>query len=341
MTPLKEQAREWLGPLYEPLRAYFWSVASIQQRISVFWLFTAILTATALYLYRDRKAHPFTWRGLRAYLFPIHVFAHPSAVGDYKLFVVNKAVFLFGLGALAVSADSVQAYVHTLLRDELGAAPWTVSAGMGVHLAFALASLLAYEVGYFWAHYLGHKVPVLWEFHKLHHSAEVLTPFTSYREHPVDILIQFSVQGTLMGAVAAGFTWAFPGAEVATVWGINVVYLPFHWIANLRHSHIWLAFGPRLSRVLSSPAQHQIHHSSAPQHRDVNFANMFAFLDHFAGTLYVAPKDPEPIVLGIGAVTQPFPSLTKMYLAPFAGAAGRIVQWYAKPQGGGDVADDA
>jgi len=28
-----------------------------------------------------------------------------------------------------------------------------------------------------------HQVPVLWAIHKVHHSAEVLTPLTRYREH--------------------------------------------------------------------------------------------------------------------------------------------------------------
>ena len=32
-----------------------------------------------------------------------------------------------------------------------------------------------------WAHYLQHRVPILWELHKVHHSAEVMTPITSGR----------------------------------------------------------------------------------------------------------------------------------------------------------------
>ena len=35
---------------------------------------------------------------------------------------------------------------------------------------------LSYELGYWFNHWLSHKVPVLWEFHKVHHSATVLTP---------------------------------------------------------------------------------------------------------------------------------------------------------------------
>ena len=44
----------------------------------------------------------------------------------------------------------------------------------------------AYELGYWFNHHwLSHKVPLLWEFHKVHHNAEVLTPLTNFRLHPV------------------------------------------------------------------------------------------------------------------------------------------------------------
>jgi sterol desaturase/sphingolipid hydroxylase (fatty acid hydroxylase superfamily) len=36
-----------------------------------------------------------------------------------------------------------------------------------------------------------HRIPVLWEFHKVHHSAEVLTPISLYRAHPVDTWFSF------------------------------------------------------------------------------------------------------------------------------------------------------
>src|SRR4029453_5732873 len=41
------------------------------------------------------------------------------------------------------------------------------------------------SLGYWFNHWLSHKVPLLWEFHKVHHNAEVLTPLTNFRVHPV------------------------------------------------------------------------------------------------------------------------------------------------------------
>ena len=44
---------------------------------------------------------------------------------------------------------------------------------------------LAYELGYWLNHYLSHRIAFLWEFHKVHHSATVLTPLTNFRVHPI------------------------------------------------------------------------------------------------------------------------------------------------------------
>jgi hypothetical protein len=52
-----------------------------------------------------------------------------------------------------------------------------------------LAGFLAYEIAYYIDRYLMHKAPVLWEFHTTHHTAEVLTPLTAFRVHPMDTLI--------------------------------------------------------------------------------------------------------------------------------------------------------
>ena len=44
---------------------------------------------------------------------------------------------------------------------------------------------LAYELGCWFSHWLSHKAPLLWEFHKVHQNAEVLTPLTNFHVHPV------------------------------------------------------------------------------------------------------------------------------------------------------------
>ena len=44
-----------------------------------------------------------------------------------------------------------------------------------------------------------HKIPALWEFHKVHHSAEVMTPLTELRQHPVEIIVVVNLIGLATG----------------------------------------------------------------------------------------------------------------------------------------------
>ncbi len=46
------------------------------------------------------------------------------------------------------------------------------------HLFFTFLVILVYDFGYTSLHFAFHKVPFLWRFHKVHHSAEVLAPLT-------------------------------------------------------------------------------------------------------------------------------------------------------------------
>ncbi|MEC7230725.1 MAG: sterol desaturase family protein, partial [Verrucomicrobiota bacterium] len=36
----------------------------------------------------------------------------------------------------------------------------------------------------YWLHRWLHAIPLLWSFHKVHHSASTLNPFTVFRTHP-------------------------------------------------------------------------------------------------------------------------------------------------------------
>jgi sterol desaturase/sphingolipid hydroxylase (fatty acid hydroxylase superfamily) len=55
---------------------------------------------------------------------------------------------------------------------------------------------------------------------------------------------------------------------------------------------------------LSSPAQHQIHHSVAARHLNTNFARYFSFLDWIAGTLYI-PRTVEELQFGLAEGRDP------------------------------------
>jgi creatinine amidohydrolase/Fe(II)-dependent formamide hydrolase-like protein len=106
--------------------------------------------------------------------------------------------------------------------------------------------------------------------------------------------------------------------EAYTIFGLNIVLFLFYVVGyNLRHSQIWLHFGKWASYIFISPAQHQIHHSTAMKHRDKNFGLIFSFWDRMFGTLYV-PKGYEAIDYGINKEEKnPFKTTWELYVMPF------------------------
>ena len=81
-----------------------------------------------------------------------------------------------------------------------------------------------------------------------------------------------------------------------------------------------LDFGQVIGRVISSPAQHFIHHSTADDHLDKNFAIVFSLWDWMFGTL-VIPK--EKLTLNLGLVNDEhmeYSSVWRLYAMPFVKA---------------------
>src|SRR5947209_5477222 len=85
--------------------------------------------------------------------------------------------------------------------------PYGPPALCGALLIATLAELLAFEFGYWAAHYAFHRIPALWEFHKVHHSAEVMTTFTEMRQHPVEIVVFMNVMAFCTGVTFGLVTW--------------------------------------------------------------------------------------------------------------------------------------
>ena len=299
----------------------------------IYWLYLvwALVIAAGVYLVRQRRREPAgdgdRPRNLLSFWFPKRIYAHASALVDYKYFFVNRILFPAFLAPFVVGTAAVSAWTAGAIEAAVG--PQTVPLPLGLTGTLLLTALavLAMDAGIFIAHTLQHKVPLLWEFHKVHHSAEVLTPITVYRMHPVDDLLTGTVVGVLTGVVYGVFAYVC-GHDAApfTVLELNAVLFAFYVLGyNLRHSHIWLPYPAALSYILVSPAQHQIHHSKAPKHFDKNMGFIFAFWDYLAGTLYV-PRAYERLDYGLDRDEHhEFDGVWRLYTLPFRKAAALLL----------------
>lgn len=267
--------------------------------------------------------------GVRAPLreiFAREVWGHPSARVDLRWYFVNGMLF----AAMLLPILAVQRSFAGLVAEGLGAlggARGAVRApGAWVGVLMSLAAVVVNDLAVFLPHYAQHRIPLLWQFHKVHHSAEVLTPFTAYRFHPVDDLLNVASVTLIAGAFDGFLLWLYPFELVRlTLYGTNALLFVFYFLGvHLRHSHVWLAYPPALSRILISPAMHQLHHSTDPAHYDKNLGLVFSLWDRVFGTLFI-PHGKPAISYGLGGGEErQFDSVRRLYWLPFRKAGALL-----------------
>lgn len=262
---------------------------------------------------KGREANPV------ADILPRDVYLHRSAVVDYWYFAVNAVLSAVVLAPFAGVPLAVADMASTFLRGAGFAASGTSAASWWVNVLGTLLLVMAADFASFLVHFLFHRIPLLWEFHKVHHSAEVMTPVTVLRMHPVDDLLTLLVGGVLIGVTDSVLRVCIaPNFSPVGLYGIAIFTFLFYVFGyNLRHSHVWVSYGPVLSRIFISPAQHQIHHSKAKRHWNKNYGFMFAVWDWVLGSLYV-PKEQETLEFGLGTKEDgEYSSVVRLYGLPF------------------------
>jgi sterol desaturase/sphingolipid hydroxylase (fatty acid hydroxylase superfamily) len=299
------------------------------------------LAFAALYYVRRRRARgrKVNFRAFVRSIFAKRIILHPSSRLDFRLWAINALVLTTAYGMLAVGGLTFRDLVAGGLTQVFGAhAPliWPVALVMAIA---TLSELLAYELAYWFAHYCFHRFPALWEFHKVHHSAEVMTTLTEMRQHPVEILAFVNLIAVTTGSVFGVLTYAFgPGAHPFTLLNGNIALMLFllSW-GHLRHSHIWIAFPGLAGRLFQSPAHHQIHHSDNPQHFNRNLGFALAVWDGAFGTLYLPPARREAVRFGVGEARGDFDSVAKSFVLPFLRSGEHLARAVSNPGGALDA----
>ena len=309
---------------FEPL-ALAMKLLDPTKRLTLLPLLSAAVFAAFVY-WRTVANGRFEWRAFGRWLLPREIYRHRSTALDLQLTLLlalgkPAKLLLFGLTVAAAGAACAEG-----LRTFVGPAPVKMGDGPLVLALLVVLLFLATDFATYLVHRISHQVPVLWAFHRVHHSAEVLNPLTLMRKHPVYDLIGRLVDLAILAPLYGLILWFWPemlGAAVAlgVKWGFGLFALI---AGNLRHSHVWMDFG-RFERLLVSPAQHQIHHSQAERHWDRNYGEVLAVWDWMFGTLYL-PKEREELRFGLAGEDQPHPNLWRSLAEPFAYA------WRVRPR---------
>lgn len=195
---------------------------------------------------------------------------------DLVFNLVNGALIFLLLG-LPLGLVTSNVSVGLIPMDWL---PWGAAQ---LALAFLLLDFTRY-----WLHYAGHRVPFLWRFHRVHHSAEYLDSTTGLRMHAVDFVQLWAVPFLLFSVLLD--TSTFQPWVVPTAFGIGVVMDAF------QHSNMTFDLSKPWNRawhrLLNNPHFHAWHHTRDGAVCDGNYGNTLLVWDRLFGTDVTRPVLP-------------------------------------------------
>ena len=282
-----------------------------EKRLHIIYLITSMLLA--YYVYQKTKIKT----SFLKYLFHKKIWTSKSAFLDYSLFFFNSLIKIIFIGPYIIIGFYIAYHTNEYMLLVFG----FPENSLGITQTIILYTITITVVGDFATyiiHFFMHKIPILWEFHKIHHSATSLNPITQYRIHPVELIVNNIRSIIVFGLITGIFDYlSAHSIDKLLFLGANAFHFIFLLLgANLRHSHVKLKYPKYLEFLLISPFQHQIHHSSNPLHFNKNMGSKFAIWDWIFGTLILS-KNIKKLRFGIGSRITSQRNLLKSLTSPF------------------------
>lgn len=193
-------------------------------------------------------------------------------LGPYFKLPAFTVIFVLLTGTIMTDQQASDFFVH-------GSGPLSVLPFWAQVVAYlVIADFLLY-----WIHRIfhGHK---MWRYHAIHHSSEEVDWTTTYRFHPVNLILQPALVTVVM------MTLGISPAAMAFLVPFDI--LSAAWV----HSNLNWTLGP-LKYVVASPVFHRWHHTQPDEGGNSNFAPTFAIWDWLFGTYYM-PEGKLPETFG-------------------------------------------
>lgn len=228
------------------------------------------------------------WGGLLFFLvFELLAVYRRSSVSKVKRWANNLGLTLFNSLVLQlVFAGSIVSTASYVTTHQLGVLnlvdlpPWVKLLATLAFMDFML---------YVW-HLLNHEVPLLWRFHRVHHSDLNMDVSTATRFHIGELAISVVIKICLvffLGASPLGMLIFESALVLCAQFHHSSLKVP-GWFETI----FWVLFVP--------PSMHRIHHSVVIKERDTNYGTIFSTWDRWLGTL-LTDVDQSKIRIGVGA----------------------------------------
>jgi len=139
-----------------------------------------------------------------------------------------------------------------------------------------------YDITAYWIHRGTHTIPVLWRFHRVHHSDTTMDSSTVFRFHPIELLFVFGIGNIITAAIF--------GTDVISM---AIYYIVLNIFFFFEHSNInypkWI--NSTIGMVLVTPHHHRVHHQQEQFYTDSNYADIFILWDRLFGTFKSLPTE--------------------------------------------------
>ena len=189
----------------------------------------------------------------------------------------------------------------------------TISAPTAVRV---VVSVFVLDCAIYLQHVMFHTVPLLWRFHRMHHTDLDCDVTTGLRFHPFEIVLSMGIK---IGVVAV-----LGSPAVAVV----LFEIMLNLTAMFNHSNIALPLPvDRILRwALVTPDMHRVHHSVIPKETYSNFGFSVPWWDRLFGTYRAQPQEGhDGMTIGLREFRNPkYLHLFWLFIQPFLQAKNTI-----------------
>jgi sterol desaturase/sphingolipid hydroxylase (fatty acid hydroxylase superfamily) len=160
----------------------------------------------------------------------------------------------------------------------------SINSYVKLFLAFLLLDFAIYL-----QHVMFHTVPLLWRFHRMHHTDLDFDVTTGSRFHPIEIFLSMIIKMLIVTALGA--------PPVAVI----VFEVLLNGTTMFNHGNIYIpTSADRILRLLIvTPDMHRVHHSVRPKETNSNYGFNFPWWDRLLGT-YIAQPEGNHLKMTIG-----------------------------------------
>ncbi|MDH3328020.1 MAG: sterol desaturase family protein [Desulfobulbaceae bacterium] len=146
--------------------------------------------------------------------------------------------------------------------------------------AEGLAAIILLDLFIYIQHVLFHRLPLLWRFHRMHHTDLDIDVTTGARFHPVEILLSVGIK---MGVVVA---------IGAPAWSVIVFEILLNGTSMFNHSDIFIPLRAdgMLRLLVVTPDMHRVHHSVIIRETNSNYGFNFPWWDRVFSTYRAQPR---------------------------------------------------